>query len=71
VARDNVLKLVPVTLGCDDRVNVEVSGPISDQDMVALTMGQAARDGERVQAIAAQAQTPGAQSPHYEVRSWT
>ena len=53
VVRENRLKLVPVTLGFDDGVNVEVTGDLSDQDLVAVNVGQAARDGEQVQPISA------------------
>jgi RND family efflux transporter MFP subunit len=56
VVRENILKLIPVKLGFDDGVNVEVTGEISDQDTVALNVGQAAHDGERVQPITAQQQ---------------
>jgi hypothetical protein len=61
VVRDNVLKLVPVSLGFDDGVNVEVSGEVSDQDLIALNVGQAAHDGDRVQPISAQPEEPRAQ----------
>ncbi len=53
VVRENRLKLVPVTLGFDDGVNVEVTGDLSDQDLVAVNVGQAAHDGEQVQPIRA------------------
>jgi RND family efflux transporter MFP subunit len=57
VVRDNRLKLAEVTLGYDDGVNVEVTGGVAADDMVALNVGQAARDGEPVQPMtAAQAQ---------------
>jgi membrane fusion protein (multidrug efflux system) len=56
VVCEDILKLIPVSLGFDDGVNVEVTGEISDQDMVALNVGQAAHDGERVQPITAQPQ---------------
>jgi RND family efflux transporter MFP subunit len=55
VVRDNRLQLVPVTLGFDDGVNVEVTGDLSDQDLVAVNVGQAVHDGEQVQPIS---QTP-------------
>jgi hypothetical protein len=57
VVRDNRLKLAEVTLGYDDGVNVEVTSGVAADDMVALNVGQAARDGEPVQPMtAAQAQ---------------
>ena len=54
VVRDNKLRLVPVQLGHDTGVNVEVEGDIHPDDVVALSVGQAARDGETVQPIKAQ-----------------
>jgi RND family efflux transporter MFP subunit len=51
VVRNNQLKLVPVTLGYDDGVNVQINGEVADQDLVALSVGQSAHDGERVQPI--------------------
>jgi hypothetical protein len=51
VVRNNQLKLVPVTLGYDDGVNVQINGDVADQDLVALSVGQSARDGERVQPL--------------------
>jgi membrane fusion protein, multidrug efflux system len=54
VVRDNHLKLAEVTLGYDDGINVEVTHGISDQDMVALNVGQSASDGEPVRAVTAQ-----------------
>jgi multidrug efflux pump subunit AcrA (membrane-fusion protein) len=54
VVRDNHLKLAEVTLGYDDGVNVEIQHGISNEDVVALNVGQSARDGERVQAVTQQ-----------------
>jgi membrane fusion protein, multidrug efflux system len=54
VVRDNHLKLAEVTLGYDDGVNVEIQHGISNADMVALNVGQSARDGERVRAVTQQ-----------------
>jgi RND family efflux transporter MFP subunit len=51
VVRNGHLKLVPVTLGYDDGVNVEISEGITDQDVVAVNVGQSARDGEPVRAV--------------------
>jgi RND family efflux transporter MFP subunit len=53
VVRDNKLRLVPVQLGRDTGASVEVSGDITAQDMIALSVGQAARDGEVVQPVTA------------------
>ncbi len=54
VVRNNILRLVPVQLGYDDGIQVEVAGDVTDQDVVALNVGQAAHDGERVQPVSAQ-----------------
>ncbi|HEX4210307.1 MAG TPA: efflux RND transporter periplasmic adaptor subunit [Candidatus Binataceae bacterium] len=56
VVRDNQLRLVNVTLGYDNGENVVVHGEIKDDDVVALNMGQAVEDGERVHPI--ESQTP-------------
>jgi len=54
VVRGGHLRLVAVTLGYDNGVNVEITEGVSDQDMVALNVGQAASDGEPVQPVTAQ-----------------
>jgi RND family efflux transporter MFP subunit len=54
VVRGGHLRLAAVTLGYDNGVNVEVTEGVSDQDMVALNVGQAASDGEPVQPVTAQ-----------------
>jgi RND family efflux transporter MFP subunit len=51
VVRDNELQLVSVTLGYDDGQNVVVHGSIANDDIVALNVGQAAENGERVHPI--------------------
>jgi membrane fusion protein, multidrug efflux system len=51
VVRDNRLKLVEVTLGHDSGYVVEVSGDLRPGEQVAINVGQAARDGERVQPV--------------------
>jgi membrane fusion protein (multidrug efflux system) len=53
VVRDNRLKLVEVTLGHDNGYRVEVNGDLLAGEMVAINVGQAARDGEAVQPVAA------------------
>jgi membrane fusion protein (multidrug efflux system) len=53
VVRDNRLNLVEVTLGHDNGYVVQVSGDVSPGEQVALNVGQAARDGEPVQPVAA------------------
>jgi RND family efflux transporter MFP subunit len=52
VVRDNKLHLSEVTLGYDNGVAVEIrGGDVRDNDTVALNVGQAAREGERVQPV--------------------
>ena len=47
------LHLAEVTLGYDNGVEVEVTKGVGYDDMVALNVGQAARDGESVQPVRA------------------
>ena len=52
VVRSNRLHLQEVKLGYDNGVAVEVtSGDVTDNDQVALNVGQAARDGEAVRPV--------------------
>jgi membrane fusion protein, multidrug efflux system len=51
LVRNGHLKLAPVNLGYDDGVNVEITEGISEQDVVAVNVGQSARDGEAVRPI--------------------
>jgi membrane fusion protein, multidrug efflux system len=53
VVRDNHLKMVEVALGHDNGYQLEVSGDLRPGEMVALNVGQAARDGEPVQPVEA------------------
>jgi RND family efflux transporter MFP subunit len=53
VVRNNHLQLMPVTLGYDNGVAVEVTDGINADDMVALNVGQSARDGQPVQPVTA------------------
>jgi len=53
VVRDNRLNLAEVTLGFDDGRTVEVTSGIAPDDLVALNVGQAVRDGETVQPVPA------------------
>jgi RND family efflux transporter MFP subunit len=48
VVEGNRLHLAQVTLGYDNGLEVEVRSGISDNAMVAVNVGQAARDGQRV-----------------------
>lgn len=54
IVRGDRLRLVPVTLGQDDGNVVEVSGDLSETDLVAVNVGQSAHDGEKVQAVMAE-----------------
>jgi RND family efflux transporter MFP subunit len=52
VVRANRLHLVEVGLGFDNGVSVEISsGDVSDDDLVALNVGQAARNGQAVRPV--------------------
>ena len=51
VVREDHLRLIPVTLGYDDGVDVQVTGDIHEDDVVALSVGQAAQDGASVQPV--------------------
>jgi multidrug efflux pump subunit AcrA (membrane-fusion protein) len=51
VVRNGHLKLAPVNLGYDDGVNVEIIEGVTEQDVVAVNVGQSARDGEPVRTI--------------------
>lgn len=51
VVRNGHLKLAPVNLGYDDGVNVEITEGVTEQDVVAVNVGQSARDGEAVRPI--------------------
>jgi membrane fusion protein (multidrug efflux system) len=51
VVRDNHLKLVEVTTGHDTGYTVEVSGDLRAGELIAVSVGEAARDGEPVQPV--------------------
>jgi membrane fusion protein, multidrug efflux system len=53
VVRDGRLRLAAVTLGYDNGVSVQISDGIANDDMVALNVGQTARDGDPVRPITA------------------
>src|SRR5262249_13087861 len=55
VVRGHKLRLVKVTLGYDNGETVEITSGVAPDDMVALNVGQAARDGENVQPVEAKA----------------
>ena len=56
IVRDNRLHLVDVTLGYDNGQDVVVRGDIKDGDLVALNVGQAAREGEVMHPVMANQQ---------------
>jgi membrane fusion protein (multidrug efflux system) len=51
VVRNNHLKLVEVTTGHDTGYTVEVSGDLRAGELIAVNVGEAARDGEPVQPV--------------------
>ncbi len=51
VVRDGRLVLAVVTLGYDDGRSVEITSGIEPDEMIAMNVGQAARDGETVRAV--------------------
>ena len=51
VVRNGHLKLASVILGYDDGVNVEITEGVTEQDVVAVNVGQAAHDGEAVRPV--------------------
>ncbi len=53
VVRNQKLHLAEATLGYDNGVAVEVLKGVGYDDIVALNVGQAARDGESVQPVRA------------------
>ncbi len=53
VVRNGRLKLASVTLGYDNGVNIQITDGIAPDDMVALNVGQSARDGDPVRPITA------------------
>ena len=55
VVRGDEVRLVTVTLGYDNGQNVVVRGDVKGDDMVALNMGQAVEDGERVHPMSSDA----------------
>jgi RND family efflux transporter MFP subunit len=55
VVRDNRIRLSEVGLGYDDGRMIEITSGIGPADLVAVNVGQAVRDGQVVQPIAAEA----------------
>jgi membrane fusion protein (multidrug efflux system) len=53
VVRDDRLNLVEVTLGHDNGYRVQINGDVLPGEMIAINVGQAARDGEVVQPVIA------------------
>lgn len=53
VVRSDHLRLIPVVLGYDNGLMVQVNGDLNRDDLVALNVGQAAEDGELVHPVMA------------------
>jgi hypothetical protein len=53
VVRNGRLRLASVTLGYDDGINIQITDGVAPGDLVALNVGQAARDGDPVRPITA------------------
>jgi membrane fusion protein, multidrug efflux system len=51
IVRDNHLHLTEVALGYDNGQQIEITKGVAGNDMVAINVGQAARDGEPVQPV--------------------
>jgi hypothetical protein len=51
IVRENRLHLADFHLGHDNGIDVVVSGDVHDGDLVAMSVGQAVRDGEPVQPV--------------------
>ena len=51
IVRENRLHLAEIHLGHDNGVEVVVSGDIHDGDLIAMSVGQAVREGEPVQPV--------------------
>ncbi len=62
VVRNGKLHLAPVTLGNDTGYTVQVTNGLKPGDLIALNVGGAAREGERVHAI--MLQSTGTTNPH-------
>ncbi len=60
VVRNQRLHLSEVTLGYDDGQTIEITSGLADNDIVAVNVGQSAREGERVQRVFRDAQSSGA-----------
>jgi membrane fusion protein, multidrug efflux system len=61
VVRQHRMHLAEATLGYDNGVAVEVTSGVSDDDVVAINVGQSAREGEIVQPVFPDAQRAGTQ----------
>jgi hypothetical protein len=51
VVHNSVVHLAPVTLGYDNGYAVEATSGISNNDLIAVNLGQSATEGERVQPV--------------------
>ncbi|SRR5579875_155815 len=62
VVREGRLHLIAVTLGFDNGTEVQVAGNLKFDDLVALNVGQSARDGEPVRPIMRDGTQQGSQA---------
>src|SRR5260370_37293168 len=53
IVRNKQIKLAQVKLGYDDGVNVQIMQGVANDDLVAVNVGQTARDGEPVRPVIA------------------
>jgi hypothetical protein len=51
VVREHRMHLAEATLGYDNGVAVEITGGVGEDDVVAISVGQSAREGEIVQPV--------------------
>jgi membrane fusion protein, multidrug efflux system len=55
IVANNRLHLAPVELGYDDGINIQIRQGVAIGDLVAVNVGQSAREGETVQTVSAAA----------------
>ena len=55
IVASNRLHLAPVELGYDDGINIQIRRGVAIGDIVAVNVGQSAREGETVQPVSAAA----------------
>jgi len=55
IVANNRLHLAPVELGYDDGINIQIRRGVAIGDIVAVNVGQSAREGETVQPVSSAA----------------